>query len=69
VAGCSELLLPIGPAAAQPHTLKKGLETFFNFEKKMANFQISIAEMGFKGKTRKRERKTEVELSSRVNRG
>jgi hypothetical protein len=37
------------------HTLKKGLETFFNFEKKMANFQISIAEMGFKGKTRKRE--------------
>jgi len=52
------------------HTLKKGLETFFNFEKKkMANFQISIADMGFKGKTRKRERKTEVELSSRVNRG
>jgi len=33
VAGCSELLLPIGPAATQPHTLKKGLETFFNFEK------------------------------------
>jgi len=55
VAGCSELLLPIGPAATQPHTLKKGLETFFNFEK---NGQLSNQHRG-NGVQRKNEKERE----------